>query len=86
MSVMTDGERFVRGLAAALPEAFAGRDLSDAYDYSAESASDEDPWAMTIALADAVRWLEDHVLDVDRRAQTCALRPTGSVCACPLDR
>jgi hypothetical protein len=32
---------------------------------------------MTIALADAVRWLEDHVLDVDRRAQTCALRPTA---------
>jgi hypothetical protein len=33
---------------------------------------------MTMALADAVRWLEDHVLDVDRRAQTCVLRPTAS--------
>jgi hypothetical protein len=43
MTAMTDGERFVRGLAAALPEAFAGRDLSETYDHSAESASDEDP-------------------------------------------
>lgn len=73
---MTEGKRFVCGLVAAVPEAF-GEDREAAYDYTPLSAEGDDPWARTIALDDAVVWIEDVALDVDRRAQTCAVRPDG---------
>jgi hypothetical protein len=77
MSRMIDGERFIRGLAAALPEAFADTDLDAEYNYSAETAAGEDPWVRSIALADAVKWIEDGALDVVRRRETVAVRPGG---------
>ena len=77
MSEMTEGERFVRGLAAALPEAFGDVDLEAEYDYGVETAVDDDPWVRTIPLADAVKWIEDSALHVDRWRQTVAVRPGG---------
>jgi hypothetical protein len=75
MLAMTEGESFVRGLAAAIPEAFAGADLDETYNYAEYTAADDDPWVKTIALADAVEWIEAQVLDVDRRLETVAVRP-----------
>lgn len=49
-----NGEDFVRGLADAVP----GIDLAEEYDYAAYSKPGEDAWATTIALADAVTWME----------------------------
>ena len=77
MSEMTEGERFIRGLATALPEAFGDIDLDAQYDYSAETAAGEDPWVRSIALADAVKWIEDSALDVARRHEKVAVRPEG---------
>jgi hypothetical protein len=77
MSEMTEGERFIRGLAAALPEAFGDTDLDAKYNYAAETAAGEDPWVRSIALADAVQWIEDKALDVVRRRETVAVRPGG---------
>ena len=74
---MTEGERFIRGLAAALPEAFGDVDLDAEYNYVAETAAGEDPWVSTIALADAVKWIEDSALHVVRRRETVAVRAGG---------
>ena len=73
----TDGlnaEQFVRGLADAVPEVFAGIDLAEKYGYVEYSAPDEDAWARTIALADAVKWIEDEALVVKRRQASTAIR------------
>jgi hypothetical protein len=77
MSEMTEGERFIRGLAAALPEAFADADLGAEYNYSLETAAGDDPWVRSIALADAVEWIEQRALEVVRRRETVAVRPGG---------
>jgi hypothetical protein len=77
MSEMTEGERFIRGLAAALPEAFGDTDLDAEYNYSLETAAGEDPWVRSIALADAVEWIEHRALEVVRRRETVAVRPEG---------
>jgi hypothetical protein len=77
MSEMTEGERFIRGLAAALPEAFGDTDLDAEYNYSLETAAGEDPWVRSIALADAVEWIEHRALEVVRRRETVAVRPQG---------
>src|SRR4051812_36462232 len=69
-----NGEQFVRGLADAVPEVFAGVDLAEEYDYAEYSAPDEDAWARTIALADVMRWLEDEALVVKRRKASTAIR------------
>jgi|tagenome__1003787_1003787.scaffolds.fasta_scaffold20972830_4 hypothetical protein len=68
-----NGEQFVRGLADAVPEVFADVDLADEYDYADYSAPDEDAWAKTIALADAVEWMEDQALMVKRRKASTAI-------------
>lgn len=57
-----DNERFVRGLADAVPEAFVGKDLADEYDFADYSAEGEQGWVATIPLADVVTWLEAEVL------------------------
>jgi hypothetical protein len=77
MSEMTEGERFIRGLAAALPEAFGDTDLDSEYNYSLETAPGDDPWVYSIALADAVEWIEHQALHVVRRRETVAVRPDG---------
>ena len=73
------GEEFVRGLAEAVPEVFAGVDLADEYDLSEwadePSGPDDDGWAQTIALADAVQWIEREALIVKRRRESTARRP-----------
>src|SRR3954471_4036692 len=69
-----NGEQFVRGLADAVPEVFAGVDLAEEYDYAEYSAPDEDAWPRTIALADAVKWMEDEALVVKRRNASTAIR------------
>ncbi len=46
-----DSERFVRGLAEALPEAFAGRDV--VADYYSDWGEPEQRWLAYMALADA---------------------------------
>ena len=71
---MISGEQFVRGLANAVPEVFAGIDLAEEYGYAAYSAADEDAWARTIALADAVKWMEAEALVVSRREESTAVR------------
>src|SRR4051794_6587480 len=70
---MTSGEGFVRGLAEAVPEAFAGVDLDDRYE----------GWPTTIALADTVKWIEHHALRVDRVQELTSMRAEG---AAPLRR
>jgi hypothetical protein len=78
-----NGERFVRRLADALPEAFASVDLVDEYDQAewttpeelARTQPHEDAWARTIALADAVQWIEREALAVNRRQCVAAIRP-----------
>jgi hypothetical protein len=74
---MTDGERFIRGLAAALPEAFGDSDLDAQYNYAAETSAGEDPWVCSIALADAVKWIEESALHVVRGRESVAVRPGG---------
>jgi len=61
------GKAFVEGLAAALPEAFAGRDLQQDYGYGLQYPEpwhppDYDGWLGTIALCDAVIWLGGHAV------------------------
>lgn len=69
-----NGEHFVRGLADAVPEAFAGIAVAAEYDYAAHEQPGEDAWARTIALADAVTWMEAEALVVDRRQASTAVR------------
>jgi hypothetical protein len=61
-----DKERFVRALAATLPEAFEGLDVEVAY----FSPSDGHGWDSYVPLTRARDWIEDHALTVDRRAET----------------
>jgi hypothetical protein len=58
-----DSERIVRELAAALPEAFAGRDLVE--HYHSDWGEPEERWLPYIAVADARMWIEEHALDID---------------------
>jgi hypothetical protein len=75
------GERFVRGLDEAVPEVFAGVDLAGEYDLSEWAGEprrpEDDGWAQTIALADAVQRIERTALKVDRRRESTARRPEG---------
>ncbi len=83
---MKAGERFVRGLADAVPEAFDHVDLADEYDQAewtsaadkAAMTSDDDAWARTIALSDALQWVWTVAVDVDDRRRTTMLRPEGA--------
>jgi hypothetical protein len=83
MGSMKGGERFVRGLADAVPEAFTGVDLADKYDQAewttavelSRMGRDDDAWARIIALADAVSWIESEALVVDRPRGSTAIRP-----------
>ena len=70
-----DSERIVRELAAALPEAFAGRDLVEHY-YSS-SGEHQERWLPYIAVADARMWIEEHALDIDALACVARVRPGG---------
>ena len=70
-----DCERFVRDLAAALPEAFAGVDLEDAY-YS-DWGPPEQRWLAYGALADARMWLEEHAMRIDPLRRVARVRPGG---------
>jgi hypothetical protein len=76
------GEEFVRGLAEAVPEVFAGVDLADEYDLSEwadePAGPDDDGWAQTIALADAVQWVEGNALVVHRRRESTKRPPEGA--------
>lgn len=65
-----ENERFVRALAATLPEAFEGLDVEVAY----FSPSDEHGWDTYVPLARARDWIEDHALAVDRRSETVEIR------------
>lgn len=67
----SDDERFIKGLVAALPEAFVDVDLLEDYDFGGGS------WHTTRALGHATGWIESHALDVDYRAQTVNIRPSG---------
>jgi hypothetical protein len=53
-----DCERIVRDLAAALPEAFEGRDLVE--DYYSDWGEPDQRWLAYIAVADARMWIEEH--------------------------
>jgi hypothetical protein len=70
-----DSEGIVRDLAAALPEAFEGRDLVEHY-YS-DWGEPEQRWLPYIAVADARTWIEEHVLDIDPLARVARVRPGG---------
>jgi hypothetical protein len=70
-----DSERIVRDLIAALPEAFAGRDLIEHY-YS-DGGEPEERWLPYIAVADARMWIEEHALDIDALARRARVRPGG---------
>ena len=76
------GKAFVLGLAAALPEAFAGRDLEAEYGYGLQYPQPWDPpdydgWLGTIALDDAVAWISEYAVECDGRAETSAVRSGG---------
>lgn len=68
----TDDERFVKGLVAALPEAFIDVDIHKEYDFGGGS------WYTTMALANATGWIESNALDVNYRAKTVTMRPGGA--------
>ena len=70
-----DSERFIRGLAAALPEAFAGRDLEE--EYHTDWGEPEHRWLAYVALADARMWIEDHALDIGVLPRVARVRPGG---------
>jgi hypothetical protein len=57
MYLTMDDETFIRGLADALPEAFAGRDLREEY-------FDDGVWLRYIALPHARSWIEDNAIRV----------------------
>jgi hypothetical protein len=65
-------ERFVIGLAAALPEAFAGRDVRG--DYYVEY---DDSWLIYAALADARVWMEEHAIRVNIARRIVTVLPGG---------
>jgi hypothetical protein len=69
-----DQEAIIRGLAAALPEAFEGRDLVEAY---ADWGEPEHDWLAYIAVPDARTWIERNALDLDRPARVARVRPGG---------
>jgi hypothetical protein len=69
-----DQEAIIRGLAAALPEAFAGRDLREEY---AEWGEPEQDWLAYIAVPDARTWIERNALDIDHDACVARVRPGG---------
>jgi hypothetical protein len=68
-----DSERIILGLAAALPEAFEGRDLVE--HYSSEGDDPAQRWLPYIAVADARMWIEEHALDIDPLARVARVRP-----------
>jgi hypothetical protein len=70
-----DAERIVRGLAAALPEAFDGRDLAE--NYYSDWGEPEQRWLSYVAVGDARMWIEEHVLDIDPVARVARVRPGG---------
>jgi hypothetical protein len=69
-----DQERIIRGLAAALPEAFAGRDLVEEY---ADWGEPEHDWLAYIAVPDARTWIERNALDIDPIGCVARVRPGG---------
>ena len=69
-----DQEAIIRRLAAALPEAFAGRDLREEY---AEWGEPEQDWLAYIAVPDARTWIERNALDFDHDACVQRVRPGG---------
>ena len=70
-----DSERIIRDLAAALPEAFEGRDLVS--DYYSDGGEPEQRWLPYSAVADARIWIEEHALDIDPLACVTRVRPGG---------
>ena len=71
-----DSERIIRDLAAALPEAFDGRDLVEDY-YSPDWGEPEQRWLTYVAVADARIWIEEHALAIDPLACVARVRPGG---------
>jgi hypothetical protein len=71
-----DEERIIRGLAAALPETFAGRDLVEAY-YVDWEPNPARRWLAYIAVPDARTWIERNALDIDHVACVARVRPGG---------
>lgn len=74
---MINNERFVRGLADAVPQAFASKDVADEYDYVDYATEGDQAWVATIPLADVVTWLEAEAMAVDRSAQSVQILPGG---------
>jgi hypothetical protein len=68
-----DSERIIRELAAALPEAFEGRDLLK--DYYSDWGEPDQRWLPYIAVADARIWIEEHVLRIDVLRRVARVRP-----------
>jgi hypothetical protein len=68
-----DSERIVRDLAAALPEAFEGRDLVE--DYYSDGGEPDQRWLAYIAVADARMWIEEHALRIDVVRRVARVRP-----------
>jgi hypothetical protein len=68
-----DSEGFIRGLAAALPEAFAERDLEA--EYYTDWGEPELRWLSYVALADARIWIEENALKVDPVRRVARVRP-----------
>ena len=70
-----DSERIIRDLAAALPEAFEGRDLVE--DYYSDWGEPDERWLPYVAVADARMWIEEHVLRIDVVRRVARVRPGG---------
>ncbi len=68
-----DSERIIRDLAAALPEAFEGRDLVE--EYYSDSGEPDQRWLAYIAVADARIWIEEHALRIDVPRRVARVRP-----------
>ena len=67
-----DAERIIRDLAAALPEAFEGRDLVE--DYYSDRGDPDQRWLPYIAVADARIWIEEHALRIDALRRVARVR------------
>ncbi len=87
LNPQSEAEQFVRGLAAALPEAFGDVDLVEEYDGLvdpdiAQAMMFPPPegghyWRKTTAAADAIIWLSENALSLDVRAGRTTVLPGG---------
>jgi hypothetical protein len=70
-----DSERFIRGLAAALPEAFAGLDLEE--EFCTDRGAPEQRWLAYVALPVARSWVQEKAIRINPLRRVARVRRGG---------